>query len=287
MTLPTQDTLVTYASGATRGEGVVLHVESRQDGTAVVVLDSTPAHPVDAGWPDQGPDLGQLVVDGRELTLVNCVVAATDGKQLFVGHDIPVAKGTDGWSFVVAHIVDGAPPAEGTTVTVSIDEARRRALSAGHTACHAASLALNEAMTALWKKEPRLDARGVPDFDALAISSSTITEYGSLDIYRMGKSLRRKGFLTQELDVEAVQSAANKTLASWLDSGARVSIESDGDLLTDRRYWVCTLPTGTTRIPCGGTHAGSLSECGAISVALALEDDGGTPVLRMVTTAAA
>ncbi|GAA1342380.1 metal-dependent hydrolase [Arthrobacter roseus] len=286
MTLPTQDTRVTYAAGATRGDGVVLHAESRHDGTAVVVLDSTPAHPVDAGWPDQGPDHGHLVVDGRELPLVDCVVAATDGKQLFLGHDIPVAKGTEGWSFVVAHVVDGAPPAEGSTVSVVIDEARRRSLSAGHTACHAASLALNQAMSALWKKEPRLDALGEPDFDALAISSSTITEYGSLDIYRMGKSLRRKGFLTQELDVGAVQSSTNETLASWVDSGARVAIERDGDLLTDRRYWVCTLPTGSARIPCGGTHAGSLSECTAITVALELNDDDGTPVLRMVTTAA-
>lgn len=286
MTLPTQDTQVTYATGTTRGDGVVLHSEPRTDGTAVVVLDSTPAHPVDAGWPDQGPDHGRLVVEGRELNLVDCVVAATDGKELFLGHDIPVSKGTEGWSFVVAHVVNGAPPAEGSTASVVVDEARRQALSAGHTACHAASLALNDAMAGLWKKEVRPDALGAPDFDALAISSSAITEYGSVDVYRLGKSLRRKGFVTQDLDVDAVQSSANEKLTSWIGSGAGVTIERDGELLTDRRYWTCTLPEGTARIPCGGTHVGSLSEFATITVVLELEDDGGTPVLRMVTTAA-
>ncbi len=286
MTLPSQDTLVTYPTGTTRDDAVVLHVQEREDGTAVVLLDSTPAHPVDAGWPDQGPDHGSLLAGERELDLVDCIVGATDGNELFLGSEIPVSKGTEGWSFVVCHVVQGTAPSEGSTVSVVIDEAHRNALSAGHTACHAASLALNQATAGLWKKEVRADALGSPDFDGLAISSSTITAHGSVDVYRMGKSLRRKGFVTQDLAVEDVQSAVNSTLAEWVASGADVTIERDGELLTDRRYWTCTLPDGTARIPCGGTHAGSLAEFTAITVALELDDDGGTPVLRMVTSAA-
>lgn len=285
MTLPAQDTHVTYPNGMTTGTATVVHVEPAADGTAVVLLDSTPAHPVDAGWPDQGPDHGRLVDGSRELELVDCVVAATDGQELHLGQDIPVAKGSEGWNFVVAHVIRDTPPAVGSPVTVMIDEAHRAAVSAGHTACHVASLALNRTMSGNWKKEVRPDALGAPDFDALAISSSTISENGSLDVYRLGKSLRRKGFIPQDLDVAAAEVSINTTLRRWVDSGAEVAIERDGELLTDRRYWICRLPDGTARIPCGGTHVRSLAEFAAITVALELTDDGGTPVLRMTTTA--
>ena len=66
-------------------------------------------------------------------------------------------------------------------------------------------------------------------------------------------------------------------------SGA-IRIERDGDLLTDRRFWECDLPEGTVRIPCGGTHASSLGGFEGVTVALALQEDAGTPVLTMTTT---
>ena len=216
--------------------------------------------------------------------MVDCVVAATDGATLYLGSDIPVRKGTEGWAFLVAHLVADAPPL-GEEVTVSVDPERRRALSLGHTGCHLASLALNRAMAARWSKETETDPLGSPNFDAAASASSRILARGSRDTYRLNKSLRRKGFVTEGLaeDLPAIQDAVNAALAGWIASDAPVRIDCDGERLTERRYWVCALPEGEARIACGGTHATSLGELGALRAALSLSDDGGTSVLTMET----
>ncbi|MBG0740311.1 metal-dependent hydrolase [Paeniglutamicibacter antarcticus] len=267
-------------------------LETSDGGRLAVLLDVTPCHPVDAGWPDQGPDRAVIRVAGTDggqgWPVLDCVVAATNGQELFIGAAIPVRKGTEGWNFVVAHLLPAdAHLPEGAAVEVVVDAGHRAALSAGHTACHAASLALNRAMAPRWSKETRADALGSPDFDAAAIASSTIQEHGSVDVFRLNKSLRRKGFNTDGLagELAAITSSINATLASWVLTGSPVRIERDGDALTDRRYWVCSLPDGEARIACGGTHVASLAELGGLHVELLTEEDQGTAVLRMVTYA--
>lgn len=299
------DTIVSYPRGDVSNTAVVLHVEQLSgagEGAEhadrwAVLLDATSCHPVDAGWPDQGPDRAVLRLAASahvELTdaahtrpIVDCVVAATDGEKFYVGADIPVRKGTEGWAFVVAHIVDDATGIiEGDRVEVVVDEQYRRALSLGHTACHLAALALNRALADRWSKETRGDGLGQPDFDAAAIESSSIVEHGAVDVYRLNKSLRRKGFNTEGLSeaLGSVESAVNATLAAWVATAAPVRVEAEGPLLTDRRSWVCELPDGTASIPCGGTHAHSLAELGEARVALSLAEVDGTPVLTMRTS---
>ncbi|MFF2271276.1 metal-dependent hydrolase [Agromyces sp. NPDC058136] len=286
MTLPARSTRVTYPSGSLREQARVLHVEPAADGLLAVVTDTTPFHPVDAAWPDQPADTGELVVGGITLPIRDAVVAASDGTALHLGADIPVRKGTEGWVFVVAHLVDaGSAVAEGDEVEISADATARRALSAGHTACHAASLALNLALEGRWSKSARTDALGRPDFDGIAIASSLIEPNGSLDRYRLNKSLRRAGFdvagLADELD--ALGGAVTATIAEWVAAGSPVRIDREGDGLTDRRSWVAELPAGTAAIACGGTHVDSLAELGAVAVSFELVDDAGTPVLEMRT----
>ncbi|HSP51661.1 MAG TPA: metal-dependent hydrolase [Cryobacterium sp.] len=286
MTLPTLDTQVDYPAGQTASTATVLHVEQLPTGLVAVLLDLTPVHPVDAGWPDQGPDRAVLRVAGTELPVLDCVVGATDGSALHLGRDIPVPKGTPGWAFVVAHLVQG-PTAlvPGQTVEAVVDAGYRRRMSAGHTACHLASLGLNRALADRWKKEVRADALGNPDFDGSAIDVSLIGENGSVDTYRLGKSLRRKGFVTEGLaeQLAEIESMLNAALAEWVATGAGVRIDRDGPLLTDRRYWVCELPAHAVRIPCGGTHVASLAELGTVRVALSAADADGTTVLTMET----
>lgn len=304
MTLPTESTTVTYPTGATSFAATVLHVESglrlgsvdgAVDGTVdgaadgyvfAVILDVTPCHPVDAGWPDQPADRATLAWnDGGETTVLDGVVAATDGEQLYIGSDIPVRKGTEGWVFVVAHLVETAPP-EGIVVTVSVDEKYRKALSIGHTACHIASLALNAALTDRWSKEIGADALDAPNFDAEANDTSRILERGSRDTYRLGKSLRKKGFRADGLsdDLAGIEDAVNATLDTWVAQKATVTIDCDGDRLTDRRYWVCELAEVTARIPCGGTHVDSLGDVKGLRVSLSLDDVEGTAILVMETS---
>lgn len=292
MTLPTESTLVSYPTGTTTATGTVVHVqpEIRREGVPsplfVVILDVTPCHPVDAGWPDQPADRASMVWNaGGETKIVDCVVAATDGNILYLGSDIPVRKGTEGWVFVVAHLVTTAPP-EGIVVTVQVDEKYRKAISVGHTACHLASLALNAAMADRWSKVIMTDALGAPNFDAEANDTSRIQEHGSRDTYRLGKSLRKKGFRTDGLadDLASIEDAVNATLAELIAEKATVAVDREGERLTDRRYWVCELAAGEARIACGGTHAKSLGELKGLHASLSLTDVEGTAVLVMETS---
>uniref|UniRef100_UPI0028D3B218 metal-dependent hydrolase n=1 Tax=uncultured Leifsonia sp. TaxID=340359 RepID=UPI0028D3B218 len=226
MSLPSTDTVVGYPDGDVVSTGTVVHVEPLPDGRAAVILDRTAFHPVDPVWPDQPADTGSIAVDGANRPVVDAVVGATDGTVLHVG-DAPVRTGTEGWTFVVCHLVDDATGLEpGTPVTVTVDADQRHALSAGHTACHLASLALNEALAGLWTKEVAVDGRGNPNFDQLAITSSRILPFGSVDEYRIGKSLRKKGFAAAELAgrIAEVQAAANARLAAWVAAGAEVPV---------------------------------------------------------------
>ncbi|MFE5409918.1 metal-dependent hydrolase [Microbacterium sp. NPDC056569] len=286
MTL-TDGTVVTYPAGAVSSRGTVLHVADAGDGRTAVVLDETAFHPVDTAWPDQPADRGTLRVGDVELVLVDAVVGATQGDGLLLGPDVPVRTGTEGWTFVVAHLVEnGALVAAGDTVDVTVDAAYRTALSAGHTACHLASLALDAALADAWRKDAPTDALGAPAFDALAIQESRILPDASRDAYRIGKSLRRKGFDPDTLDdLDALAARVDAQLAEWIAAGGAVRIERDGDTLADRRSWVCELPGGEARIPCGGTHVASLHELAAVTVAFTSTTVEGGLELVMTTTA--
>ncbi|MGK9147810.1 metal-dependent hydrolase [Plantibacter flavus] len=291
MSLPPMDTRVTYPAGDLRSTGTVVHAEPFGDHLAVV-LDQTACHPVDAAWPDQPADQGTITFgDGDravEVAISDCVVGATDGSALFIGDAVPVRKGTEGWAFLAVHLVypTASEAAQvGATARVDIDDTTRRALSAGHTGCHLASLALNAALADAWRKDVALDTLGAPDFDALACSSSRISPRGSTDHYRVGKSLRRKGFDPAALDdLDGLAERIGRILAGWTASDAAVRIDRDGELLTDRRSWRCELPGGPAIIPCGGTHAGSLAEFSTVAVWLEREEVEGAVGFSMITT---
>ncbi len=293
MPLPLDDTLVSYPAGTLFERAVVLYAAIPPVAGAAdriyLVTDRTCAHPVDPRWPDQGPDRGSVGIGGQQFALLDCVIGATDGSTLFVGEDVPVRRGEPGWAFLVVHAVaaDAPMPAEGDEIEVTVDGAHRAALSAGHTGCHVAALALNAAMAGRWRKPVNTDGLGHPDFDQLAIVSSRITPHGAIDSYRIGRSLRKKGFDVEGLaaTLPAIAAAANRSLADWVATGAPVDIDVSGPRLTDLREWVCVLPEGTQRIACGGTHLRSLTELGSITVELAGDVAAGE--LVMTTTVAA
>jgi len=287
MTLPTEDTRVSYPVGETVSAGVVMHLAPMDDGRTAVLLDRTAAHPIDTAWPDQPGDRGRMRWTGGEAAFVDTVTGGIHDGELFLGAELPVRGGTEGWVFVVGHVLEAGPvPAVGDEVEVEVDAAHRHALSAGHTACHLASLALDAALAEAWTKEVRGDALGNPDFEGTASQSSRIEPFGADDSYRVGKSARRAGFSPAALDdPDAVAARANALLEAWVASGAAVRIERDGEAISDRRTWVCALPEGEARIPCGGTHLTSLAELAVITVALATAEVPGGLELRMRTTA--
>lgn len=278
-------TIVSFADGTTTGEGVVRRIEASPDGT-VVIVDATPFHPVDHTWPDQPGDSGELSADAGRVAVAEALMAASGAAGEFaVGRDIPVKRGAEGWTWLVGHRIEGTVPewlVPGVAVALSVDAARRAGLSRGHTACHLASLALDLAVADLWRKDPGADALGNPDFEGRANQSSRIHEDGAVDEYRLGKSLRRAGFDTETFAATLAdrESRINEQLATWVASGARSRIDTDGPTIVDRRQWRCGLPDGEAVILCGGTHAHSLAEFASITVSLDLSD----PQLLVMTT---
>jgi alanyl-tRNA synthetase len=215
-------------------------------------------------------------------------MAAVDEEgALFVGDDIPAKRGAEGWTWLVAHRIAGDLPADvavGARVLLDVDAGRRAALSRGHTACHLASLALDSALADLWRKEIGTDPLGNPDFEGRANQSSRIHDDGSVDEYRLGKSLRKAGFDSEGFatSLVALESRINELLAGWVASGGASRIDVEGPSITDRRHWCCELPEGEVGFLCGGTHVRALSEFSAITVSLDLSD----PQLLVMTTTA-
>jgi alanyl-tRNA synthetase len=282
MPLPLRDTVVSFPGGGLTERSVVEFVDVHGENLAVMT-GRTPFHPLDPRWPDQGADRGALVADGRSLPVLDCVVGATDGSSLFVGDAVPVRRGEPGWAFVVVHLLASSGDiAEGAEVQLTVDPGHRAALSAGHTGCHLAALALNAALAHRWRKPARTDGLGHPDFDQLAIVSSRIEPFGAVDTYRVGRSLRKKGFDGQGLAqaMPDLVDDANSRLAAWVAAGVPIEVRVSGPGLTDLREWVCALPEGTQQIPCGGTHLRSLAEVDAVSVALEFDEEPGELVMR-------
>jgi len=116
MALPTSDTIVTYPDGATSSTGTVLHVEPLDDERSAILLDTTAFHPVDSAWPDQPADRGTLTTAQGTARIVDAVTGGIRDGRLHLGADLPVRTGTEGWIFVVAHIIQGPPPMIGDSV---------------------------------------------------------------------------------------------------------------------------------------------------------------------------
>jgi alanyl-tRNA synthetase len=249
-----------------------------------VILDTTAFHPVDTAWPDQPADRGTITATQGTQPIVDAVTGGIHDGELRLGTDLPVRTGTDGWIFVVAHILEGTPAEIGEQVRVDVDQDYRAALSTAHTACHLAALALDAALATAWTKPAPTDALGNPAFDTLAIQHSQITPHRSVDTYRIGKSLRRKGFTVAALDdLDSVADRTNTQLAEWVAAGGPVRIQRDQDRLASRRTWVCELPEGSTDIPCGGTHITNIGQIAAITTSLTTNQVGGGLELMMTT----
>lgn len=270
------DTWVDFPSGATEGAGRVLRADPLPDGRVGVVVDRTPFHPLDHGWPDQPGDVGTL--DGAAV--LDCLTGAVDDLgALTVDAAIDVRRGDPSRTWVVVHVVAAADaPSPGDVVALRVDAQRRTELSLGHSGCHLAALALNESTARFWAKEPpRRDSRGFPFLDQLAIQVSRISARSSYDAYRAGRSLRKAGFDAAAFleEREAVVAQAHGLLDAWVGLDAVSRVDVDGDpTLSARRRWVCDVPGGPALIPCGGTHVARTGRLGRVRLGLEPTDEG-------------
>jgi alanyl-tRNA synthetase len=282
LSMISDDTRVTFPGGS-RAETSPVLAAFPYDGMTAVVCAQTPFHPVDHRWPDQPGDHGTLHFGQGSSEVVDCLTGAVHAQtgEVMVGTAITVRRGDPEWHWTVLHIVQSLPdvPWEAASaVRLTVNESRRAALSAAHSACHLSGLALNDRLAELWSPDrvPQRDSLGFPDFDGTALTRSEISETGFRDTYRLGKSLRKSGFQTARVAdlAPALGDQLTARAATWIEAAAKVWIETGGTRLSGPRTWHCALPEGEASIACGGTHPDCLAVLGTVRFTVSLSADG-------------
>ncbi len=256
-------------------EAHVQFVQSTSEATHVVT-DVTPFHPVSHIWPDHPADKGTLTVNGKSFDVIDCQVGAVElaSGELYVGQAIPVKRDTEGWAFVVVHVLPFTDTfGAGDIALLDVDKEYQLSLSRGHSAGHIAYLALNKVLAqSYWRKDAdRKDPHGNYDFNSYAQETSFVTPDKCLDTYRLGKTLRKRGLNSADMlsDLKSIEQQVNVLLGDWLKRDVAITVDCHGEHLTDSRYWQCDLGESEIAvIPCGGTHASHLSDFGSIHVTL-------------------
>ncbi|MGR5435531.1 alanyl-tRNA editing protein [Vibrio owensii] len=256
-------------------EAHVQFVQSTSEATHVVT-DVTPFHPVSHIWPDHPADKGTMTVNGKSFDVIDCQVGAVElaSGELYVGQAIPVKRDTEGWAFVVVHVLPFTDTfGAGGIALLDVDKEYQLSLSRGHSAGHIAYLALNKVLAQnYWRKDAdRKDPHGNYDFNSYAQETSFVTPDKCLDTYRLGKTLRKRGLNSADMlsDLKSIEQQVNVLLGDWLKRDVAITVDCHGEHLTDSRYWQCDLGEGEIAvIPCGGTHASHLSDFGSIHVTL-------------------
>lgn len=270
--VPTQVTFP-YSS-----EPVSTTIMAIQEGEAYtdIVTPCSNFHPVSHLWPAHPADQGSLQIADDVFTVIDCLTGAIDleSGKLEVDKAISVKRDTAGWVFVVVHRIEGTGHGfqSGQALLLAVDAIHQKALSLAHSAEHLTSLALNKVLAneTYWRKDAEMkDSLNHWDFHRYAQSSSQILPCQAIVGYRLGKTLRKRGFNTEvfSADLQVIEEAVNQQLASWIELGNTIDLICEGTRLTESRYWKCRLEEDSVAtIPCGGSHARSLSDFASIRI---------------------
>lgn len=279
MSVTPTKTMFCHATWQLESEIQLIH---KQDEFIHVVVKETPFHPVSHIWPDHPADKGTLTFEQDSYVVVNCQVGVVEDASgdLYVGQSIPVKRDADGWSFVVVHTLDNTDIELSVKdiVSLEVDKEYQQSLSRGHSAGHIAFLALNKVLAqTYWRKDAdRKDPLGHYDFNSYAQETSFVAPDCCDDVYRLGKTLRKRGLNTADVfsELSDIEAKVNQQIADWLLVESNINMRLEGNSLTDSRYWQWDLPGhDLVVIPCGGSHINSTKELGLVSVKLSIQDE--------------
>ena len=283
-----EGTVVTFAGGSLH-EAALVVLTAEVAGEWLVVTDRSPFHPVSLSWPDQPGDRGWLICGTNRSRVLDSREGLLNQRTgvLSVGDAARALKRSDpDLTSVVLHVTETAPTTK--AVTLDVDATFRAALSLQHTGVHLAALVLNKVAAGFWSKDPQdPDSLGAPNLDKAAVTRSEISEEASIDHYRLGKSLRKKGFDAAGFlaDLPARATEMNEALRELLATPAPIQISPAEGLLADRRVWSTRLNGADIAMPCGGTHLTDLAELTEIMVSIDPTEDGFVMRTRSISTA--
>ncbi len=261
-------TQILFAKGDIEAKANILYLAPHptQSHLAIVITDVTPFHPRDYNWPDHPADKGNLIIDEETIEITDCIIVARNLEtgELFVDQDIPIKRGALNWIFLVGHVFSAQHAntlSIENSVTLQVDYFYRQQLSFSHSLDHIATLALNAATNDYWKKEVSKDSLGHFSLDNLALKESRISCDGSQDVYRLGKSIKKKGFNREEFyqNIKIIEQNINNIFQSWLEEDCHITMIPEVSRLDDPRIWHATIAGQKAAISCGGSHVKNFS----------------------------
>ncbi|MEW6685791.1 MAG: hypothetical protein AB1393_06240 [Candidatus Edwardsbacteria bacterium] len=257
----------------------------RDETRYLLVTDKSPFHPLDYFWKDQPGDRGLIKTEDVTLKISDTVTwpIQKQSQTLSYSPNLNIKRSDPNYILLTAHVIETITkggdifPLEeifslgliGKNVRMEVDKEYRDSLSRPHSASHLMSLALNKVLDPLWRKDYSRDSLGNRNFDSAAISRSTISPNVSTDTYRLGDSLRKKGFSSDVLlaNIEEYSKKIEETIAEWCKlKDVEVIMNGKGDFLGSYWTWNTIVDGKNVSIPCGGTHVGRIGEIVPISI---------------------
>ncbi|MDC9590655.1 hypothetical protein PSI23_15515 [Xenorhabdus sp. XENO-10] len=244
----------------------------------IIITDNSPFYPENYKWGDQKSDIGVIAFSTHILNIVKTYTAAVIDGQIYIDQSISNKLNSED-KLIPVHYLESLNGLEenfildrkiiiGKKVKLSVDAEARHKISAAHSMTHFMSLALNKAANKYWNKNYDTDSLGNFNLDKASIFKSSISELQSIDIYRFGKSIKKKGFDKAAFlqDIDSVNEEINLTLKNWLSVGSEIQVEYISKNIEDLRLWKSTVENHPVVIPCGGTHIKNTEEIKDVKV---------------------
>ena len=185
-------TVVDFPAGVVSGSGTVERVETLGEAVGIVA-DRTLFHPVDPSGPDQP---GWMTPAPQRVPVLDCLVGAIDADGVLSGgRDHPRRRPRPHVGGCPCRRCRGRTGGRSTRRPAG---GRRTAgrFEPGPHGMPRLGLGAQCGRRDLWRKDVARDGIGNPDFDKIALTESRMVPDQARDTYRLGKSLRKKGFDT-------------------------------------------------------------------------------------------
>ncbi|WP_338884371.1 MULTISPECIES: hypothetical protein [Xenorhabdus] len=267
-----------FMTGQLSLNAIVIDVFKYDDGY-IVITNNSPFYPQNYKWGDQKSDIGVIAFNNHTLNIVKTYTAVIIDGKICIGHDIPDKLNSED-KLIPAHYLESLNGLEcqsmvGEKVKLSVDAEARYKISAAHSMTHFMSLALNKVANKYWNKDYDTDSLGNYNLDKAAIFKSSISELKSVDTYRFGKSLKKKGFDKASFlaNIVSINEEMNLILKNWLSTGSEIQVEYTSKNIEDFRLWKSTVENRPVVIPCGGTHIKNTEEIQDVKVEIKPEEN--------------
>ncbi|MDC9595674.1 hypothetical protein [Xenorhabdus anantnagensis] len=266
-----------FMTGQLSLDAVIIDIFKYNNGY-IIITDNSPFYPENYKWGDQKSDVGVIAFSTHILNIVKTYTAAVIDGRIYIDQNIPNKLSSED-KLIPALYLESLNGLEekiildekiiiGKRVKLSVDAEVRHKISAAHSMAHFMSLALNKVANKYWNKNYDTDSLGNFNLDKASIFKSSISELQSVDIYRFGKSIKKKGFDKAAFlqDIDSVNEEMNLTLKNWLSVGSEIQVEYISKNIEDLRLWKSTVENHPVVIPCGGTHIKNTEEIEDVKV---------------------